>query len=218
MNETKKEVVERLMQLQALMHRYHMQSFRNFAPFSNPHRGQGRVLSILKMKPEISQRELSYLLDMSKQSLAELLGKLEKSGYITRETAEDDRRVSNVKLTEEGARVADEMDDETPEIYELIDCLNDKELKDFSEYLRRIIECFEEQFPDNDATRKQMMERFMKRHDYYGYHRHHGHPHEGCNHPHEGRNHPHEGRNHPHEGYDRSFENHDHRSDSLLDK
>lgn len=34
------------------------------------HIGQGRVLAILKLKPEISQRDLSYLLDMSKQSLA----------------------------------------------------------------------------------------------------------------------------------------------------
>ena len=70
------------MRLEGLLHR-HMAVGRQ-RTFMNPHRGQGRVLSILKLKPEITQKELTYLLDMSKQALGELLKKLENCGYITR--------------------------------------------------------------------------------------------------------------------------------------
>jgi DNA-binding MarR family transcriptional regulator len=74
------EVSEQLRQLQMLMHRAVMQKFAQSGGFHNPHRGQGRVLAALKIKPEISQKELTYLLNMSRQSLAELLSKLEKNG------------------------------------------------------------------------------------------------------------------------------------------
>jgi DNA-binding MarR family transcriptional regulator len=82
----------RFARLEMLMRRSHMHKFRSHGPFGNPHGGQGRVMAILKMQPEIGQKELGYLLDMSKQSLAELLGKLEKSGYITRTQSEQDHR------------------------------------------------------------------------------------------------------------------------------
>ena len=82
MSEIKTTVTEQLEQLQMLMHRASFHNFMGNGMARNPLRGQGRVLAILKMKPEISQRELTYLLNMSKQSLAELLAKLEMSGHI----------------------------------------------------------------------------------------------------------------------------------------
>ena len=82
MNEVKRLILEQLQQLQSLMHRTLFRGYWGGGRSSNPYRGQGRVLAILKMKPEISQKELTYLLNMSKQSLAELLAKLERSGYI----------------------------------------------------------------------------------------------------------------------------------------
>ena len=94
MDEIKATVTEQLRQIQMLM--YHRALFQHFmwgGSAYNRHRGQGRVLGILRMKPELSQRELTYLLNMSKQALAELLFKLEKSGYITREPSEEDKRV-----------------------------------------------------------------------------------------------------------------------------
>ncbi|MCO5382366.1 MAG: ATP-binding cassette domain-containing protein [Methanosarcina barkeri] len=110
MDKIKDEILEQFIRLQGLLHRYHTQHFMEFGPLGNSHRGQGRMLSILKLKPEISQKELTYLLDMSKQGLAELLNKLEKKGYIKREPVEEDRRSFNIKLTEEGAAVAGEID------------------------------------------------------------------------------------------------------------
>lgn len=100
MNEQNKKLMDLLMRLEGLLHR-HMIAGRE-RKFMNPHRGQGRVLSILKLKPEITQKELTYLLDMSKQALGELLNKLENCGYITRTPSQEDGRVMIVTLTEKG--------------------------------------------------------------------------------------------------------------------
>ncbi len=170
MSEIKSTITEQLQQLQMLMHRASFHDFMGGGKTHNPHRGQGRVLAMLKIKPEISQKELTYLLGMSKQSLAELLTKLEKSGYITREPSEEDKRVMTVKLTEEGMKAADDVDDNTLETSKILDCLNDDELAAFSEYLGRVIKRYEEQFPDEDfEQRRKLMEEFMSRHS-HGFH------------------------------------------------
>jgi DNA-binding MarR family transcriptional regulator len=169
MSEIKTTITEQLQQLQMLMHRGAFHGFMG-GGVHNPHRGQGRVLAILKMKPEISQKELTYLLGMSKQSLAELLSKLEKNGYITRETSEDDPRSKTIKLTEDGMKAAEDADDTATDTVKILDCLNDEELAVFSDYLNRIIKRYEEQFPDEDfEERRKMLEKFMAQHG-------HGHP------------------------------------------
>ncbi len=159
MNEIKGTINGQLQQLQMLMHRA---MFNHFGKMHNPHRGQGRVLAILKLKPVISQKELTYLLNLSKQSVAELVTKLEKSGYITREPSEDDKRVMTIRLTEEGAKATGNTDESEPEALKVLDCLNDDELANLSEYLGRIIGQYEEQFPDEDfEERRKYMEKFM---------------------------------------------------------
>ncbi|WP_024347648.1 MarR family winged helix-turn-helix transcriptional regulator [Lacrimispora indolis] len=159
MDEIKSTINGQLQQLQMLMHRA---MFNHFGKMHNPHRGQGRVLAILKLKPVISQKELTYLLNMSKQSVAELVAKLEKYGYITREPSEDDKRVMTIRLTEKGANAAGSTDESEPDVLKVLDCLNDDELTDFSKYLGRIIGQYEEQFPDEDfEERRKYMEKFM---------------------------------------------------------
>jgi Transcriptional regulators len=175
MNDLKETIQEQLQQLQMIMHRT---MFTQFTKMRNPHRGQGRVLAILKLKPIISQKELTYLLNMSKQAVAELITKLEKSGYITREPSEEDKRVMTIKLTAKGLEAADETEDNTSDTLDIFDCLNDEELADFSEYLGRIIKRCEEQFTDdNFEQRRAYMERFMSAHkDGFGrFGHHHGH-------------------------------------------
>ena len=183
MDELKATILEQIHQLQMLMHRSLFHGFMVEGRGYNPHRGQGRVLSILKMKPEISQRELTYLLGMSKQSLAELLSKLEKNGYITREPSESDKRVMTIKLTEDGMNtsIADN-ENEAFETTKILDCLNDEELAAFSEYLTRIIKRYEGQFPDeNFEEHRKHMEQFMSRyghrHPFEGFGKHGNHPH-----------------------------------------
>lgn len=162
MSEIKTFIIEQLQQLQMLMHRAAFHPFMGGGKSYNPHRGQGRVLAVLKLKPEISQKELTFLLGMSKQSIAELLVKLEKNGYIKREPSETDKRVVNIRLTEEGMKAAEDIDESVPETEKIFDCLNDDELSAFSEYLARIIAQYEEQFPDEDfEQRRKSMEEFM---------------------------------------------------------
>ena len=163
MNDLKQMITEQLQQLQALMHRATYQRFMGDARGHSLHRGQGRVLAMLKLKPQISQRELTYLLNMSKQALAELLTKLERSGYIVREPSEEDKRAMTIRLTEEGMQAADRMDDDAFDSAQMLDCLNEDELTTLSDYLERMIRRYEELFPDTHfEERRRFMEEFME--------------------------------------------------------
>jgi len=140
------DLMEQLMRTSGLLHRYQMFNLRCFGPQGNPHRGQGRVLSILKMKPEISQKELGYLLDMRNQSLGELLNKLEKNGYITRTPSEEDRRTAVIRLTPEGEAAAGDPTVAAEE--DLFSSFSEEERKNLSDYLDRIIAALEKRFED----------------------------------------------------------------------
>ena len=168
MNELKFTISEQLQQLHMFMLRAVHRGYRRRDKRHNPFRGQGRVLSLLKLKPEISQRELTYLLDVSKQSLGELLSKLEASGLITKEQSDDDKRVMTVKLTQAGMVAADSIDEQETDMP--LDCLNDDELQVFSEYLARLIKRYEEQYPDENYE-----ERRKIRDSYMSHRRHHNH-------------------------------------------
>ena len=150
MKEKNFDLIMQLTRVEWLLHRYHQQNHMHFGPMGDPRRGQGRVLTILKMQPEISQKELLYLLDMRPQSLGELLSKLEKNGYITRSTSETDRRVMNIKLTKEGSEVTESTEQEFS-FDNLFDCLSNEEQKNMSDYLNRIIETIEANLGDEQA-------------------------------------------------------------------
>lgn len=145
MSENNYDLIEQFTRIEWLLHRYHQQNHIHHGPMGDPRRGQGRVLAILKMQPEISQKELLYLLDMRPQSLGELLSKLEKSGYITRTPSETDRRVMNIKLTKEGSEITTEQEFSFDKIFE---CLEEVERNNLSEYLSLIIETLEGQLAD----------------------------------------------------------------------
>ena len=103
----------------------------------SPLRGQGRVLALLSAKPETTQRELSYVLDMRPQSLSELLAKLEEKGYITREKSKDDARVTVVRLTEAGAAAAPNSDDIAREA-DALSCLSEEEREELEAIVDKV--------------------------------------------------------------------------------
>jgi DNA-binding MarR family transcriptional regulator len=156
MDEIRSSLTEQFLRLTVLMRRYQMKMFKESGLTKNPHRGQGRVLAILKMQPEIGQKELGYLLDMSKQALAELLGKLEKSGDITRTPSEKDRRSYIIKLTDAGRETAAGTEDEAADTKEELqfdagfDCLTDEELTNLGNYLGRMTAELKEKLGNND--------------------------------------------------------------------
>lgn len=135
----KSNILEQLRRIEFLSRRYYGHQGRR-GECGDPHRGQGRILSILKLQPEISQRELGYLLDMRKQSLGELLGKLEAKQYITREPSEEDRRVMQIRLTQQGVEAAESMSQEKTEREDILAVLTDEEQEALSGYLARLID------------------------------------------------------------------------------
>ncbi|MPM46938.1 Transcriptional regulator SlyA [bioreactor metagenome] len=138
MEEAYRDLLEKINRLETLLHRYQGYRCRNGEPFANPLRGQGRVLSILKMMSKISQKELAYLLDMRQQSLSELLQKLERSGLITRIPSEEDKRVYTITLTERGKSFSDHMGDMETGADNVFDCLSKEEQEKLREFLDRL--------------------------------------------------------------------------------
>lgn len=108
-------LVEKTGRMTRLMHRYVKHTAEAHGGLGDPLRGQGRVLAMLAAKPQITQKELCFLLGMRQQSLSELLRKLEEKGYITRKKSEEDGRVINVTLTPEGTAAVPDLDEMDPD-------------------------------------------------------------------------------------------------------
>jgi DNA-binding MarR family transcriptional regulator len=145
--------LSQLVEMGRYLHRLHR---RGTAPWGDPRHGQGRVLAILKLKPEISQRELSYLLDMSKQGLAELLAKLENRGLITREPSPTDRRVMMVRLTADGRDASNELGRRDAVAVSVLADFTDDEAAQLSIYLDRIIGHLSEQIEELEPEDRRM--------------------------------------------------------------
>jgi DNA-binding MarR family transcriptional regulator len=143
MEKNEQDLMEKFSQLIWLLRRSMMGHLRDHGPMSAPYQGQGRILSLLKLTPEISQKELAHILNIRSQSLGELLAKLERSGYITRTPSEVDRRGMDIRLTESGKAVSEkEVEPEHQESF--FDCLNEEEQTTLSDYLERLIKNLEE--------------------------------------------------------------------------
>ena len=158
----KRSLYELFGKLNWKLHRHHMMNHAQRGPMAGPHRGQGRVLVLLSMRDEISQRDLLYLLDMRPQSLGELLAKLERGGYIVRTPSEADKRVMMVRLTEAGKQAASDIERAEPD--RVFDCLNDDERESLTGYLTRINNSLDAQYGDEE-----------QRFDFHEHGRRHGH-------------------------------------------
>ena len=130
------QIIGQFRQVQVLMHKIKFQGLKAHSPYN----GQGRVLSVLKEQPQISQRELTARSDISKQALSALLKRMEGAGYITRMQSEADRRVQLICLTEAGRAAAENSDMGVSSLTGLLDCLSEEELDSLQNILNRIIE------------------------------------------------------------------------------
>lgn len=168
MSEGKTPISEQMERLQTLMHRIVFHSYVSEGkPTRNPYRGQGKVLAALNAEPEISQKDLTKQLGMSKQSLAELLGKLEKNGLIRRTQSETDKRSVIVRLLPAGREAACELGDFTCDVDYIFDCLDEQERAQFSGYLERIMDRCAEAFPGETAEeRRERMDSYLSYHNY----------------------------------------------------
>ena len=151
MDEHNQHLMKHLFEFNALMQHNYSHSFRNWGPFDNPHKGQARVLTLMKSQPEITQKELSHSLNMKNQSLGELLTKLERSGYITRMPSDQDRRIMNIQLTSLGKEVADEVEKKIANIADIFDCLSEQEKGEFIYLLETLITQMKHKTSDNGS-------------------------------------------------------------------
>jgi len=143
------ELYEKLTRLQWLLHKQQLRGYAAGGPMADTTRGQGRILAVLKIKDGISTRDLSYLLGIQIPSLNELLSKLVKGGYATREPSEQDKRVMLVKLTDKGR---EEQQPESVGFNDIFSCLNEDEQQAFGEYLDRVIGVLEANFTGDDEA------------------------------------------------------------------
>lgn len=171
-----------------MMHRHHHMKGNHQ---HSPYRGQGRILSLLKMEPQMSQKKLSFLLGTRPQSIGELLSKLEQNGYITRKQSDEDRRSLDIELTEKGmeAAISDENLQECEhKTNEVFSCLNEEEQKNLSNYLERVITSLQEEMMDDqgDFSQHPMHHHEHDHHDHHHHHRdhydHHDHHMKCCGH------------------------------------
>jgi DNA-binding MarR family transcriptional regulator len=157
------ELYEKLTRLQWLLHKQQLRGWASGGPMADATRGQGRILAFLKLRDGISTKDLSYLLGMAVSSLNEMLSKLEKNGYITREPSEQDKRVILVRLTEKGKT---EEQADAPDIGDIFACLSEEEQKALGDYLDRIIDMLEKNFGETDSD---AFERLRTARERFGY-------------------------------------------------
>ena len=143
MSDMHKSACEKVMHLNRLMRRNMFP--RDLDPIMDKTRGQGRVMAILKIKSEISTRDLAFLMEIRQQSLNELLLRLERDGYVERVPSEEDKRVMIVRLTEKGQQLnQDPFDAES-----IFDCLDEEELGSLNAILGKVIASLEEKCADD---------------------------------------------------------------------
>ena len=66
---------------------------------------QHRILGILNHKPEMSQKEIADVMEVSTATVAVTLKKMEKSGYVVKKMDDTDNRINKIKLTEKGTQL-----------------------------------------------------------------------------------------------------------------
>lgn len=71
--------------------------------------GQPRVLFYLEEHPQISQRELSEMLETSKEATSVSVRRLEKSGFIDRKECQQDRRINLLNLSQQGLDIVKDL-------------------------------------------------------------------------------------------------------------
>ncbi|MCL2462347.1 MAG: MarR family transcriptional regulator [Defluviitaleaceae bacterium] len=157
------ELYEKMGHLQWLLRKRRMRGYAEGGPMADTTRGQGRILAVLKLRDGVSTKDLSYLLGVRVSSLNELLYKMEKNGYITREPSEQDKRVMLCKLTDKG-RQEEQPDASASD--DVFACLSDDEQKTLDGLLDRMIAALHEN--DDDEWDEEMFARMQKLREHFG--------------------------------------------------
>lgn len=144
------EITEQFIIFAKLFRHYVGHYHKGKGKYGNLLQGQGRILSVLNLRHDISQKDLTFLLAIRPQSLGELLVKLEKNELIKREPAESDRRVMMIHLTSKGQEVAEKMS--FGHSISLFQVLTEDEQQQFIHLLNKLSKTMQEQLPERDKN------------------------------------------------------------------
>ena len=113
--------------------------------------GQQRVLAVLHLEDGLTQNYLTNILDLRPSSVAELMKKMETKNLITRQEDPNDKRSKLVYLTELGKKQALENAALKNASYseKFLAGLNDEEKTQFSQYLQKISDGWDDDFKQN---------------------------------------------------------------------
>lgn len=100
---------------------------------------QSRILILLSEEGPITQSELTERLGVQPGSASEVIGKLESAGLITRTPSEQDRRTSDIRLTEAGKVKAKEVAEQRKQRHtEMFSCLSEEDKADLLMLLEKV--------------------------------------------------------------------------------
>jgi DNA-binding MarR family transcriptional regulator len=151
-NDLNEQLNERFRQLIWLMGWKARRSHGRRGPAGDPHRGQGRILAMLKLHDGIATKDLSYLLGIRTSSLNEALARMEKAELITRAPSTQDRRIILVSLTEKGRAT-----DQKPATSNLYTALSAADQQNLLRYLDILIEALEAELSPQEKEHLQHM-------------------------------------------------------------
>lgn len=123
--------------------------------------GQGKILLALSDNDNMSQKALAERVNMTPQSMAEFVRKLEKRGLVSRKKSSTDKRMIIVSLTEEGRL---ETEKRTQVIPKYLRVLNDEELNQFNKILDKINQQMYLDIKDADPTLHNKYHKLMLNH------------------------------------------------------
>ncbi|MDR2669741.1 MAG: MarR family transcriptional regulator, partial [Desulfovibrio sp.] len=139
---------------------------------------QAHVLSILKERSPINQYELMEMLNVRSASLSEVLGKLERNGFIQRKRDEQDKRSVVVTVTEQGdAAVTEYQKGRSKSADALFASLTADERRQLADTMNKIINSLEQDLSGSEVYHDHHGHEHRYAHG-HGYHHEHSHGHE----------------------------------------
>ena len=113
-------------------------------------RGRGNLMALVAQKPGITQKELAEALSIQPASVSEVLFKLERKGFVTREKAEQDRRSIRVTLTEEGQQ---HLNQPEPDLNAAFQSLSSEEKELLAQLLGKLLQDWQQRYPAERGDR-----------------------------------------------------------------
>lgn len=102
--------------------------------------GQRRILVTLLRRPDLTQKELQDILEISSGSLSEILQKMEDAALVERKKSRDDKRQVKLALTPEGKALALRVKEHYLRTLErMFECLSPQEKRSLGEILAKLV-------------------------------------------------------------------------------